>query len=177
MAPVEGEVTIRPAEAEDIDAVLDVLSEAARWVKSLGIDQWPERFPRRLVRDALDRAEVFVANGGGDVVGTLMLQWRDPLFWGDRDDAGFVHRLAIRRSHAGVGRSLLEWAEQRAVEQGRAFLCVDCMTENLSLRRYYESLGFVEVGEIEGTTSHPHGATTQLTWRATLYERPVARRP
>ncbi len=51
----------------------------------------------------------------------MNLQWSDPFFWGDNDtDAGYVHRLAVRRDHAGrgFGEALLAWADEplRAVE-------------------------------------------------------------
>jgi GNAT superfamily N-acetyltransferase len=168
-------IAIRPALGPDRDEVLDVLGEAAAWVRSsLGIDQWPERFPSALIDDGIKRGEVFVAvRAGGAVAGTFTLLWSDPLFWEARDDAGFVHRLAIRRSQAGLGRRLLVWADAEAARRGRRYLCVDVMSQNGPLCRYYERLGFSRVGEITGPVSHPHAAAGG-GWRATLYERPCA---
>lgn len=123
-----------------------------------------------LGRDPTRQGELFVAvTDEGTIAGTLTLLWSDPIFWGERDDAGYVHRLAVRRSHAGIGRPLLDWADA-VVGKRRAYLCVDVMSENVRLRRYYERLGFHRVREISGPASHPHGAT-DTPWTATLYER------
>lgn len=61
-----------------------------------------------------------------EVIGALCLQWSDAAFWGPRSDAGFIHHLTVRQSYAGLGRELIAWADQRATEVGREFLCLDC---------------------------------------------------
>jgi GNAT superfamily N-acetyltransferase len=71
--------------------------------------------------------------------------------------------------HAGVGRSLFEWATQQAISHGRSYLCLDCLSTNRRLRRYYEDLGFKPVGEKSGPSDHPHSATPG-SWQAVLYE-------
>jgi GNAT superfamily N-acetyltransferase len=100
----------------------------------------------------------------------VTLQWSDPPFWGDRHDAGFVHRLAVRRSHTGSGRALLDWAEGQVAARGRSFVCLDTLSSNTRLRRYYEDMGFRAVGEITGPADHPTDPALGQ-WRATLYEK------
>jgi GNAT superfamily N-acetyltransferase len=161
---------VRNAVTGDVGTVIDILSESSRWVASKGINQWPDRFPRDLLIRSIERDELFVADSGRHTVGTITLQWSDPTFWGPRADAAFVHRLAVRRGHPGLGVALMEWAESKAVEHGRRYLCLDCMTTNSRLRRYYEDLGFRSVGEITGPSDHPH-TDAHGWWRATLYEK------
>lgn len=167
------EVEVRPADAVDVSAVIDLLSEASRWLGSKGIDQWPERFDDELIAASAERGELYAAVTGNTLAGTLTLQWSDPMFWGERADAGFVHRLAVRRAYSGLGRQLIDWADHRTENHGRPFLCLDTLTANQRLRRYYEDLGFRRAGEIPGPADHP---TARLPdkWTATLYERPVA---
>ena len=167
---------IRPAAAGDVDVVVDVLAEATAFVKSKGLAQWPAPFPREAILGFVASGVLYVAEAGGEVIATITLQWSDPPFWGDRDDAGFVHRLAGRRSHPGVGRTLLAWAENRAVERGRRFLCLDCLAANSRLRRYYEDLGFRLVTEVPGPPDHPH-TTAHGPWLAALYEKPLQAAP
>lgn len=109
---------------------------------------------------------------------TVCLQWADPTFWpGADDDAVYVHRLAVKRSYAGrgIGERLLDWAAERAVEAGRAFVRVDCMTENAALRRYYEVLGFQHRGDVSGDNPAPFNMTFRSRWHASQYEKPVPR--
>ncbi|MHB8437322.1 MAG: N-acetyltransferase [Acidimicrobiales bacterium] len=85
-----------------------------------------------------------------------------------------LHRLAVRRRYAGIGQATIEWAQQQVVAHRRAYLCLDCLSSNARLRRYYEDLGFHRVGEINGPLDHPHSAA-HGAWRATLYENMVGR--
>src|SRR5437879_5851147 len=116
-------VDIRSATPRDVDVVIDILAEVSGWLMAKGISQWPARFPRDIVAETVDRGELYVAALGQELVATVTLQWSDPAFWGERDDAGFVHRLAVRRAYAGAGHLLIDWAEQQAARCGRRHLC------------------------------------------------------
>jgi RimJ/RimL family protein N-acetyltransferase len=164
---------IRRADEDDVAEVLAILAESTAWLKTKGIVQWPDHFPRSVIADAMDRGDLFVATERSVIVATVTLQWSDPAFWGERDDAGFVHRLAVRRSHAGTGRAVIEWAEEEVTSVGRSYLGLDCLSGNQRLRRYYEELGFRLVGEIAGPEDHPHSAA-HGSWSAALYEKKIA---
>jgi GNAT superfamily N-acetyltransferase len=169
------DMKIRRAGHEDVADVIAVLAECSAWLREKGIVQWPDRFPESLIVTTVDDGDLFVATQGTEIVATVTLKWFDPSFWGERDDAGFVHRLAVRRSHAGLGRSLLEWAAERAQSHDRSYLCLDCLSTNQRLRRYYEDLGFQLVGEISGPSKHPHSAA-HGSWQAVLYEMAIPQR-
>jgi hypothetical protein len=81
------------------------------------------------------------------VVGTLVLDWSDPL-WPDDATAGYLHRLAVRRQAAGLGSDLLMWAVQEVVRRDRLFLRLDCVASNRRLRGYYEAAGFEHRGDV-----------------------------
>ena len=167
---------IRPAGPNDVEGAATVLAEATVWLQSKGIVQWPARFSSEFLLGCADRGELYVATAGGETVGTVTLQWSDPNFWGDRADAGFVHRLAVRRSQPGLGTTIMSWAEQQVTERGRRFVCLDCLSDNVRLRRYYEELGFRAVGEIAGPAGHPTDPRLGR-WRAALYEKEVGAQP
>jgi len=167
------DLTIRRADDDDVAEVVAILGEATEWLRSKGIVQWPDRFPRSVMAAAVDSGGLFVVTEGSVMVATVTLLWSDPSFWGDRDDAGFVHRLAVRRSHAGMGRTVLDWAAGQARSVGRTHLCLDCLATNERLRRYYEELGFRLVKEVPGPSEHPHSAA-HGSWRAALYEKSIA---
>jgi ribosomal protein S18 acetylase RimI-like enzyme len=80
-------------------------------------------------------------------------------------DAGYVHRLAVRRAYAGrgMGRALLEWAAAQTAGSGRVWLRLDCMADNRRLCHYYESLGFVQRGIVGNDR-----------WSGRLYEQRAA---
>jgi ribosomal protein S18 acetylase RimI-like enzyme len=141
-------VTIEPARPDDLDEVLEILSAAASWLKERGIDQWPDPFPRARVEDSLGRDELYVARAGEEIAATFTLQWEDELFWGTQPPvAGYIHAVAVRREHAGLGPALIDWAAAAVRDAGRPLLRLDCMRDNSRIREYYEALGFEHCGD------------------------------
>ena len=158
------EIRIIKAEAEELDTVLEILNESAKWLLSKGIDQWqPESFSRSSTAEKIRLGEVYLAKQDNKSIGTITLQWSDRFFWVDDDtDAGYVHKLAIKPAYTGtgLGRKMLEWAEQTTKVAGKNYLRLDCMYENPRIRHYYEEAGFEYRGEVRG-----------VGWRAALYEK------
>jgi GNAT superfamily N-acetyltransferase len=158
-------VKVSSAEPQGIDTVLGILDEAARWLQENGIPGlWkPGSFSRQGFLDHISRGEVYIGWVDGDPVGTLTLQWSDPVFWGDRPpDSGYLHKLAIRPAYhgKGIGLDMLRWAEAKTKTMGKRFLRLDCAAEDRKIREYYEKEGFVYRGDIV----EPRG-------RASLYEK------
>jgi GNAT superfamily N-acetyltransferase len=134
--------------ADSADDVLDVLNEAARWLAAQEIRQWPAAFPAEYVTPSISAGCTWLARVDGIVRGTLALTWSDPLWLPDDGNAGYVHRLAIRRPASGLGAWLLQWAAAEVARVGRSRLRLDCVASNTALRSYYESLGFRHRGDI-----------------------------
>lgn len=151
IATAIGPVEIRLATLDDVDDVLDILNEAARWLASRGINQWRiDGFPRDLIAGDIARGEVYVARRDHRAVGTFTLQWSDETFWrGAVGAAGYVHRIAVRRDARGLGVELLKAAERATVAVGRKRLRLDCYAGNSALCGYYERAGFVRRADIE----------------------------
>ncbi|WP_219417630.1 GNAT family N-acetyltransferase [Pseudonocardia nigra] len=162
------QVSVRRAAPHEADAVLAVLDEAARWLAGRGVVQWPDAFRPEWIEPALQAGEVWLAERDGAVVGTLTLQWSDPL-WPDDGRAGYVHRFAVRRAAAGLGPRLLAWAEDKVREHGRDRLRLDCVAWNRPLRAYYEAAGFLHRGDVE--INAPGSGTDRP--RLSRYERAV----
>jgi ribosomal protein S18 acetylase RimI-like enzyme len=161
---VSDDLEVRRAEPEELETVVGILSECARWLLGRGIRQWPDPFPAGRVAELLEGGAFHVARLDGEVVATFALLWSDPVFWGERPpDAGYVHAVAVRRAYAGqgIGRGLIDWAAEQAAAAGREYLRLDCLSENAALRAYYEGMGFAPRGEVEIDD-----------FKATLFERP-----
>lgn len=78
------------------------------------------------------------------------LQWTDPMFWGERQDlAGYLHSFTISRKFTGqrLGSKVLDLIGQYCKEKGKDFLRLDFGIAIEGLKNYYESCGFVSVGE------------------------------
>ena len=141
-------IVVRQATADDTHALVDILTEALQWVERLdGTIMWVEgELEEGLVRAEAEAGMFVVAEAEGRIIGAVRFQLEDQLFWPDIDgsDSAFVHRLAVRRSHAGQGVStaLLQWAVDRARTLGKRYLRLDCDADRPRLRTLYERFGF-----------------------------------
>ncbi|HEX9612936.1 MAG TPA: GNAT family N-acetyltransferase [Candidatus Bathyarchaeia archaeon] len=153
MAPSHFRVVL--AKPEDIDTVLGILDEAASWLQEHSIPSvWkPGGFSRQTFLEQISRGEVHIGMFGETPVGTLTLEWADPVFWGEmQPDAGYVHKLAVRPAHAGqkFGLEMLKWAEDAARKAGKKFLRLNCLAKDRKIREYYEHAGFLYKGDVVG---------------------------
>src|SRR4029434_4893337 len=142
-----GRLLIRGATSADADAVVETLTEAAKWVEELdGTIMWVEgELEEERVRTEAASGMFVVAEVDGRVAGAMRFQREDRLFWPDLDgvDSAFVHLLSVRRAFAGQGISpaLLEWAVDRARKLNKRYLRLDCDAERSRLRAFYERFG------------------------------------
>ena len=165
MVGVKSDVRLVRAQRADIDRVLEILEEASRWLTLKGLEtQWhPSPTFRQRILENIERGEVYVAKDLKATAGTITLQWSDKKFWGDLPlNAGYVHKLAIKRSYSGqsLGLRMLQWAETKARAEGKTHLRLDCLASNKTIREYYEKAGFVHVRD-----------TLVPGWKASLYEK------
>ncbi|WP_435063497.1 GNAT family N-acetyltransferase [Halobaculum sp. EA56] len=126
------EVRVRPARGDEADAVRRLLDAAMLSVP----DDLPERVAAGDVLVAVDGSgerEDDAAAGGGDVIGTLVLDGRR------------IEAVAVRKSRraAGVGRALVAAADARSDGPLTA-------TFRPGVRPFYESLGFDIAAEDPG---------------------------
>ena len=152
------------AEPRDLNSVLDILLEAGAWLKLKGIDQWPGGPGlRERVSEYVEKGEGHLAILGEEIVGTFHLGWSDEMIWGKvSDDAGYIHRLAIRRVLVGrtLGFQLLRIIERMIAAEGKKYARLDCWAENPFLDTYYRNAGYVFCGMMEH-----HG------WKLNRYEK------
>lgn len=157
-------IVIRPAQGDGLEHVASILEEAGRWLLSRGLSQWPATVGRDRIAALSDSRDFYLAWDGTEPVGTFSLQTADVEMWGAQpDDALYLHSLAVRRSHRGLGRQLLSWAEQEAGGRGKRYLRLDCDAANPALRLYYERAGYAYRRDVPGSG-----------WTVSLYEKPVA---
>jgi GNAT superfamily N-acetyltransferase len=151
----EGRIRIAPARMDELPIAAGILDEASAWLESRGFTGWPRPFPVAALEAALALGPTYLAWDGRTAVATFSLHRTDVRFWGERPGeapghARYLHKLAIRRSHAGLGRELLGLAERFAREGGAVCLRLDCVAGNPVIRGYYEAAGFEYRGQVSG---------------------------
>jgi len=144
-------LTVNLATPAESNTVIEILGDAVRWLESRGLPTWSPDVLADVMPAAVRRGEVYIARLGDQPVGTVSIQWSDPIYWGERpNDAGYIHKLAITRTAAGqhVGAQLVDWSERFIVEQGRLYARLDCHAANPTINRFYQAAGYEARGTV-----------------------------
>lgn len=151
-----GTLTAEPARADDLDLVMEIASDAARWLQARSIRQWRYPFLQEdwdEMAACIAAGDVYLARlGNGPAVGIFRFEWRDDELWhDDRNTAGYVHSLAIRDAARGhrIGAAILEWCKDYLRARGKTLMRIDCVADNPRLNQYYRDLGFTYRGQVD----------------------------
>lgn len=164
--PASSGLSIRPASSGEEETVLDLLSEAAVWLRRRGINQWPERFPADSVRAQIAAREALLIEDDRGPVATLAVAEEDAELWGVQPEPAFyISRLAVARRASGahLGYRIIDWVGAQADQRGWRYVRLATAKDNPALRQYYERAGFRHVAD-------PPGAR----WPTSLYQRETA---
>ena len=131
-------MTIRPATAADLDAVVELEQTC------LGADAWSRGLVEQGIAAALPTVSYLVAAVDGVVVGHAVASAAG-------DDAE-LQRIAVDPAHRrrGLAGELLAAVESRAAADGATRLLLEVREDNATAAAFYESRGFVEVGRRRG---------------------------
>ncbi|MFC8237566.1 GNAT family N-acetyltransferase [Streptomyces sp. NPDC057284] len=163
---------LRPAQAEDVPALMALRTEAEQWLSSKGTDQWsdPGTGGKAIAkwRASIDEGRAWVVVDSGKVLGTVSRGPVDRDFWTDEDcpeTAFHLYKLIVARQAAGrhLGARLVDWASRLAAMEGRDWVRIDTWRTNKGLHSYYERLGFRHVR----TESPSHRLSGWLAQRPT----------
>jgi N-acetylglutamate synthase-like GNAT family acetyltransferase len=147
MRSVELEVAV----PRDVEALVGLRDDAARWLLRHGIEQWrPGEFTAERMSAWVGRGHVHVLRERGRIAACVAILWEDPDTWGDvAEDAGYIHLLVVRgdKRGTGLGDGLLRWAELHVGGSGRQLARLDAVSSNRALQDWYEQRGYAEVGQ------------------------------
>lgn len=177
---------IRPARLDDLAAMVELRTEAERWLREAGIRQWTSEYAeygREQLARFVESGIAWVVEDEGRVVATVSLNGPDLDFWDPEDNpasALYLGKMIVARSHAGreLGDAMMNWASIEAAERGKPWLRLDCRRDNQLLHRYYLQRGFTLVRIVHqprrvsasgALFQRPAGSTTPTT--CTLAER------
>ena len=144
---------IRLAVAADMPALVALLQEAQTWMDQRSLHQWvPGAHDPTLVEAMIQQNTLHILERDGRIIATCQLLDSLPAHWALKDESvGYISTLTVERASAGqgIGAGFLRWAERESRVKGKTWVCLDCSGKNPRLCAYYESQGYVAVGEVE----------------------------
>jgi ribosomal protein S18 acetylase RimI-like enzyme len=147
---------LEKATAGDRDAIVALVYSVVNRLNQSGILQWDEIYPNKTHIDGdLKNGELYVARAGGEIIGIITLNGKsDPEYqngaWAyNGPDYRVVHRLCVSPTMQGqgVGRRMMEMAEEMLRESGVKSLRLDAFSKNPYSLKLYERLGYRVTGE------------------------------
>lgn len=147
------QVIVRTATPRERSLVSSILEEAHAWLVARDLSLWsPSTLTPEALRPDVEAGHYVLAFSGEDAAGTARLTRDDFLYWPDAvgERALYLHRLAVRRAHAGsaVSGALLQAGLERARDAECDFLRLDCRADVPRLRDLYTRQGFVLESEV-----------------------------
>jgi RimJ/RimL family protein N-acetyltransferase len=143
------------AQNNQLPIILELLKNAAENLAQKNIPQWqfwlnPPEDKINWITQGIENQEFNFVVKENDLVGMYRLQNQDELYWGlQSEKAAYLHSLVIKPefSGGGLGKKILQSIENQLINQNIHLLRLDCVAHNPALCQYYESQGFVKVGE------------------------------
>lgn len=130
------------------EEIFALILDNARWLKSLGVNQWPEEW----IQNQKDSIFSSVSGGyfyayfvGETLAAVVELRTEPQELWAfDPSKAFYIYKLAVARPFKGegVGRLIINEIINWAKAQSLSFVRLDCAAGNAKLQEYYKSLGF-----------------------------------
>ncbi|MGC6770494.1 GNAT family N-acetyltransferase [Enterococcus sp. LJL51] len=153
-------MNIRKAGLQDTKTVMEMLKEAAVWLKSKGSSQWSDVLAgtdKHNLTEAVERGDVYLFNQNDEVVGMAAV-WNLPTKWdcelwsniGLSQDAYYIHRLIVHPNYRGkaYGSQMLKVIKAH-FQNTAAELRLDCIASNDKLVRFYQEQGFRNAGTVQ----------------------------
>jgi GNAT superfamily N-acetyltransferase len=152
------DVLVRRGDTEDLPRLGELLRACVEQMQSRGIDQWDDVYPTlATMRADVAAGSLYVAAGPGHpVAGAFVVDQREEPEYADvawrvaGAPVGVVHRLMIHPTwqRRGLARHLMACAETEAHRAGARAMRLDAFTGNAPALRLYQSLGYVDVGQV-----------------------------
>ena len=140
------ELVFRAARADDLDALVQMLADDALGAtRECPSNPLPTSYKQAFAAIEADpNNELIVAEQDGEIAGMLQLTYIPYLtYQGSWRALVEGVRIAGSRRGQGLGRTLFEWAIERAEERGCRLIQLTTDKQRPDALRFYENLGFV----------------------------------
>lgn len=159
----------RKGRADDVERIMELVSEAQEWFAKQGIDQWQDGYPtREIIENDIVGANNYVIEYNGIIVATSSIAFDgEPTYstiykgaWPNSNDYAVVHRIMVANSmkRKGIAREILAFAEGLCVERGVSDIRIDTHHDNVAMRTMLKRLGYSHCGRITLTSGAPREA-------------------
>lgn len=148
---------IRLASLKDIENIMCLIKNCIKDLESQSIYQWNDHYPTaEIFEEDIKSNSLYILEDEAHYLGVVTInEVQSPeykeLVWSDEGGRVLViHRLAVNPEFQkqGIGRQLMDFAENYATERGYSSIRLDAYSGNPRALNLYERRGYKKVGQL-----------------------------
>ena len=150
-------IKIELAEITDLNRIMEITRACAIDLISNNIFQWNEKYPsKEAFKKDIEKNTLYVCKNKSRITGCISLcadkdEEYENVEWITEDFKNlYLHRLAVHPEYQkkGVGRSLMDFAEEYAKLNGFKSVRLDTFSQNPRNNKFYKSRKYVQLGDV-----------------------------
>ena len=150
-------IKIELAEITDLNRIMEITRACAIDLISNNIFQWNEKYPsKEAFKKDIEKNTLYVCKNKSRITGCISLcadkdEEYENVEWITEDFKNlYLHRLAVHPEYQkkGVGRSLMDFAEEYAKLNGFKSVRLDTFSQNPRNNKFYKSRNYVQLGDV-----------------------------
>ena len=148
---------IQPVHINHLEEVFNIFQNCKKTMENEDIFQWTENYPRvEHLSEDISQRHLYGLYKQKQCLGVISLNTiQDPQYklisWEDiNGNPLIIHRFAVEPSfqHLGLGRKLMDFAEEYAVKGIYTSIRFDAYSGNQRTLNFYEKRGYLKKGEV-----------------------------
>lgn len=171
----------RSAQISDLDIIMDIASDAKRFLKDNGVNQWQSGYPyRESFEQDIQNGNCLVFIEEDRIVGIISLvfqyeQYYEVIYEGNWLTEGtpyaVIHRAAVSSNCRGKGicSEMISYMENIARDAGVNSIRIDTHRDNKPMRHLLEKLGYTYCGVVQVLVP-ANGDTARVCYEKILEE-------
>lgn len=158
------------SQLNDLDSIFHFYEVATQYMKAKAVVTWPE-FDRNMVIEEINNARQWKMVIDNQIACVWAIAFDDPQIWEERnsDPSIYIHRIATNPKFKGrkFVQDIVAWAKHYAIKNGKQFIRLDTVGENMGLINHYKKCGFTFLGlhklkNTKGLPDHYKDASVSL---------------
>ena len=150
-------IKIELAEITDLDRIMEITKACAIDLISKNIFQWNENYPsKEAFKKDIEKNTLYVFKNELQITGCISIcadkdEEYEDVEWITKDFKNlYLHRLAVHPEYQkkGIGRSLMDFAEEYAKLNGFKSVRLDTFSQNPRNNKFYKSRQYVQLGDV-----------------------------
>lgn len=137
--------TIKLANMNDIDLILQLYSERMQWFKDNNIKQWSKyltNHPKSEFEEAINNKNFYIILKDNEIIAGFELS-EDSREWKDNVTSSYyIYKVVTKVGHKNIGNIIFQKCKEIARKNGKKYLRLDCLKSNEKLNNIYESHNF-----------------------------------